>query len=212
MTNKDDANKDLANKETIKNILAGPVTWDALREELLGFSKETLAEMVSMWVDNYWANQSYWVSFVERDFGQENAERLDGEIFKKTARIQAKSLKKLFGFGDDMQAAAFMLRYVSTQWPTAGFRWEIDELTEERLVFHVNQCPMGTYRKANGLELFHCKAVSSSLYDAMMKAVNPLMKATCTHAHPDAPVEDLMCAWEVVYEDAGTGAGSVSGS
>jgi hypothetical protein len=190
----------MTSKEYIEPITAGPVTWPVLKKELLGFSKETLAEMVSMWVDNYWANQNYWVSFVERDFGQENAERLDGEIFKKTARIQAKALKTLFGIGDDMQAAAFVLRYISTQWPTAGFVWEIDELTDERIVFHVNRCPMGTYRKSNGLELFHCKVLSSSLYDAMVKAVNPALKATCTHAHPDAPIEGLMCAWEIAWE------------
>jgi hypothetical protein len=192
----------MAPKESIRPVTAGAVTWPALKEELLSFSKETLAEMVSMWVDNYWANQSYWVSFVERDFGQENAERLDGEIFKKTARIQAKSLKELFGLGDDMQAAAFVLRYISTQWPTAGFRWEIDRVTEERIVFHVNQCPMGTFRKSKGLELFRCKVISSSLYDAMVKAVNPALKATCTHAHPDPPVPDLMCAWEITWEQA----------
>jgi hypothetical protein len=192
----------MASKEYIECIRAGEVTWPALKEELLSFSKDTLAEMVSMWVDNYWANQGYWVSFVERDFGQENAERLDGEIFKKTARIQAKSLKTLFGLGDDMQAAAFVLRYISTQWPTAGFRWEIDEITDERIVFHVNQCPMGTFRKSNGLELFHCKVLSSSLYDAMVKAVNPALKAVCTHAHPDEPVEGLMCSWEIVWEQA----------
>jgi hypothetical protein len=190
----------MAPRKSIQRVTAGSVTWPALKEELLGLSKETLAEMVSMWVDNYWANQSYWVSFVERDFGQENAERLDSEIFKKTARIQAKALKKLFDLGDDMYAAAFVLRYISTQWPTAGFRWEFDEVTDERIVFRVNQCPMGTFRKANGLELFRCKVLSPPLYDATVKAVNPALKATCTHAHPDAPIDDLMCAWEITWE------------
>lgn len=179
---------------------AEKITWEKLREELLTLPKETLADMVSMWVDNYWANQSYWVSYVERDFGQENAERLDGEIFKKTARIQANALKKLLGAGDDMKSAAFVLKYISTQWPSAGFNWEIDELTDERIVFHVNACPMGTYRKARGLEFFKCKVISDSLYNAMIKAVNPKMKAVCTHAHPDEPVQGLMCAWEILYE------------
>jgi len=181
---------------------AGEVTWDALKEELLDLSKDQLAEMVSMWIKNYWANQNYWITFVERDFGQENAERLDGEIFKKTARIQAKALKELFGLGGDMKAMAFVLKHITTQWPPAGFTWTIDELTDERLVFHVDACPMGTFRKGQGLEVFKCKNISTPLYDAMVKAVNPRFKAICTHAHPDAPVEGLMCAWEVVYDDS----------
>ncbi|MDR2487539.1 MAG: L-2-amino-thiazoline-4-carboxylic acid hydrolase [Clostridiales Family XIII bacterium] len=192
----------MAIEKIVDGAKAGPVTWEALRSELLELSKEQLADMVSMWIKNYWANQSYWVTFVERDFGQENTERLDGEIFKRTARIQAKALKDLLGLGDDMKAMAFVLKHITTQWPPAGFEWEIDELTETRLVFHVNACPMGTYRKGAGLEVFRCKEISGSLYDAMVKAVNPRFKATCTHAHPDAPVEGLMCAWEVVYDDA----------
>jgi len=60
---------------------------------------------------------------------------------------------------------------------------------------------MGRYRLGEGLEVFKCKIISSPLYDAMVKAVNPRMKAICTHAHPDEAVAGLMCSWEVVYED-----------
>jgi len=185
----------------IKNSKAEVVTWDSLKAELMELPKETLADMVSMWINNYWANQNYWISFVERDFGQENAERLDGEIFKKTARIQAKGLKALLGLGDDMRTLAFVLKHITTQWVPAGFDWEIDEVTDEHVVFHVNMCPMGRYRLGEGLEVFKCKIISSPLYDAMVKAVNPRMKAICTHAHPDEAVAGLMCSWEVVYED-----------
>jgi hypothetical protein len=189
---------------TIENItegtVAGPVTWEILKEDLLKLPKETLADMVSMWINNYWACQNYWITFVERDFGQEATERLDGEVFKKTARIQAKSLKALLGLGGDMRTMAFVLKHITTQWTPAGFDWVIDEITDEHVVFHVNACPMGKFRMANDLEVFRCKEISSPLYDTMVKAVNPKMHAICTHAHPDEKVEGLMCSWEIVYE------------
>ncbi|GHU65172.1 hypothetical protein AGMMS49983_12440 [Clostridia bacterium] len=190
--------------DTITNItdrtVSGPVTWDVLREDLLQIPKETLVDMVSMWINNYWANQNYWVSFVERDFGQEQAERLDAEVFKKTARIQAKALKALLGLGDDMKTMAFVLKHITTQWTPAGFDWVLDEVTDEHVVFHVNSCPMSKYRLGNDLEVFSCKVIASPLYDTMVKAVNPRMRAICTHAHPDEKVDGLMCAWEIVYE------------
>jgi len=38
--------------------------------------KETLVEMVNMWVKNYWTNQNYWMVNVERDFGFDDTARL----------------------------------------------------------------------------------------------------------------------------------------
>ncbi|MDR2162461.1 MAG: L-2-amino-thiazoline-4-carboxylic acid hydrolase [Clostridiales Family XIII bacterium] len=187
-------------EDAVARTKAGPVDWEQLKEDLLELPKGTLADMVSMWINNYWANQNYWITYVERDFGQQDAERLDGEIFRRTAKIQAQSLKKLLGLGDDMHTLAFVLKHITTQWPPAGFDWAIDEVTDERVIFHVNSCPMGTYRKGQGLEVFRCKEISEPLYDAMVKAVNPRMKAVCTHAHPDEAVEGLMCSWEVTYE------------
>jgi hypothetical protein len=192
--------EEMSVENAVINTKTGPVDWEVLRADLLELPKETLADMVSMWINNYWANQSYWVSFVERDFGQESTERLDGEIFKRTAKIQAQALKKLLGLGDDMRTMAFVLKHITTQWPPAGFDWEIDEVTDERVVFHVNACPMGKYRKAHGLEVFRCKRIAPLLYDAVVKAINPRMKAICTHAHPDEPVEGLMCSWVIQYE------------
>jgi hypothetical protein len=187
-------------ENAVSNTKAGSVDWEVLRADLLELPKETLADMVSMWINNYWANQSYWISFVERDFGQENTERLDGEIFRKTAKIQAQALKKLLNLGDDMRTMAFVLKHITTQWTPAGFDWAIDEISDERVVFHVNACPMGKYRKAHNLEVFHCKQIAPPLYDAMVKSINPRMKAVCTHAHPDETTEGLMCSWVIQYE------------
>jgi hypothetical protein len=188
-------------EKAVNNIKTGNVSWEVLKDDLLQLPKETLADMVSMWINNYWACQSYWITYVERDFGQEAAERLDGEVFKKTAKIQAKELKKLLGLGDDMKAMAFVLKHITTQWTPAGFNWNIDEVTDQHILFHVNECPMGTFRKTNNLELFSCKIISPPLYNALVKAVNPKMMAICTHAHPDKRVEGLMCSWEIKYED-----------
>jgi hypothetical protein len=179
---------------------AGPVTWEALKEDLQQIPKETLIDMVSMWIQNYWACQSYWVTFVERDYGLKAATDMDGEVFEKTARIQARKLKQLLGLGDDMQALAFVLKHTTPQWVPAGFTWEFIKITDDYITMRVRECPMGTFRKGQGLELFPCKNISQPLYTALAKAVNPKMRAICTHAHPDAPKEGVNCEWRFEYE------------
>lgn len=179
----------------------GKVDWELLKSELNELPKEKLVEMVSMWIENYWVVQSYWVTYVERDFGVDNATRLDAEVFKKSIKVQVKKLIKLLGLGNDMQTLAFVLKHTTPQWTPAGFDWEFTEVTDKVVKLQVHACPMGTYRKANDLELFPCKQVSGPLYDALAKAVNPKITATCTHAHPDPPIEGLNCSWEFVMED-----------
>lgn len=178
----------------------GEITWEILKKDLNVISKETLVDMISMWIQNYWACQSYWVTLVERDFGMDNATRIDGEVFEKTARVQAKKLREVLHLGDDMQALAFVLKHTTPQWVPAGFKWEFIEVTDTYITMRVRQCPMGTFRSSQGLELFPCKQISQPLYNALTKAVNPKMRAICTHAHPDAPKEGVNCEWRFEYE------------
>ncbi len=179
----------------------GKVTWENLREELLDLPKEKLVELIDMWVRNYWTKQNYWIVFTERDFGSETAARLDGEIWEKTGRAQAYRLKRILNLGDDVESLATVLKFCAAQWVNSGFEWEFLEITDRKLVFRVNKCPMGTYRKANNLPLFPCKIGSPPLYEAIAHAVNEKFKVTCLHAHPDEPIENVMCEWEFVLAD-----------
>jgi hypothetical protein len=187
-------------ENAVKNVKTGAVTWEVLKADLMELPKETLCDMVSMWIHNWQAVHNYWITYVERDFGEANATRLDSEVVTKNTKIQGKNLKNLLGLGDDMKTAAFVVKHASTQWTPSGFDWVLDEVTDERVVFHIISCPMSTFRKSHNLEVYPCRDISTPLYDALVKTVNPKMKIICTHAHPDKAIEGLMCAWEIVYE------------
>jgi len=46
----------------------GLVSWEELKAGLMDLPEETLVEMISMWVKNYWTLQSYWmVSLLQND-------------------------------------------------------------------------------------------------------------------------------------------------
>jgi hypothetical protein len=179
----------------------GRVAWGEMKAELMGLPKETLAEMVNMWVKNYWTLQSYWMVFIERDYGFEAAGRLDGEVWEKLARTQAGRLKKLLGLGSDTQALATALKFTAPQWAPAGFDWKLIEIGERILTMEVNKCPMGTYRDGLGLERLPCKLGSDRLYRALAKVINPKFEVICLHAHPDPCIEGVMCQWKFNLED-----------
>lgn len=176
------------------------VTPELLRQELGQLPKETLVDLVDLWMQMYWVCQSHWVSYVERDFGVDNATRLDGEVFSKSSKIQGRKLKKVYGLGDDMQALAFLMRHSVLQWAPAGFEWSFTEIAEDHIDLEVRTCPMGTYRKGHGLEVYPCRNFALPLYIELAKTINPNITATCIHAHPDPEVEGLMCRWRFYYE------------
>jgi len=185
-------------KTTNLKSVAGPVTWETLKRDLMSLPKETLAEMVNVWLKNYWTNQNYWMVYTEEAFGFEAAGNMDEKVWGKAGPAQAYRLKKILDLGDDVQALASMFKLTAPQWVPAGFEWAITEITDTRLCFTVHKCPMGTYRKQQNLELLPCKNFSPPLYIGMSKAINEKFETTCIHAHPDPPKENVMCQWEFV--------------
>lgn len=185
----------------MKKIEAGTVNWDTLKEDLMEFTKEELAELVNVWIKNYWTCQSYWMTFVERDFGEEVAGKLDSEVFEQSARVQGHRLKRALNLGDDMQALAFVLKHSALQWSPGGFDWEFDVVSDKEIIMHVKKCPMSVFRDEQKLELMPCKQISPPIYSALAKAINPKIVARCTHAHPDIRKEGVNCEWHFYYED-----------
>jgi len=136
--------------------------------------------------------------FTEQMFGFENAAKMDGMVWERVAPAQAHRTIKALGLGDDMQALASLLKFTAPQWVSAGFEWEFTEVTDTRLKMVIHACPMGTFRKAQNLELLPCKHLSPPLYIGLAKIINEKIEAKCLHAHPDPPKENVMCAWEFV--------------
>ena len=183
------------------NCRVGKIDWELLKRELMSMPKETLAELVNVWLKTFWSLQNYWMVFTEEESGFETAGKLDGKVWEKVAAIQAHRVKKTLGLGDDVQALATVFKFTAPQWAPAGFEWEFDEVAERRLRMTVHQCPMGRYRKEKGLELLPCKYGSPLLYMTLAKVVNERFETTCLHAHPDPPKEGVMCEWEFVLKD-----------
>jgi hypothetical protein len=200
MPERESENRDMSDATDL-TTKAGRVDWELLKGELMSLPKETLAELVNVWLKTYWSLQNYWMVFTEAESGFATAGKLDAQVWEKVAPIQAHRVKKALGLGDDVQALAAVLKFTAPQWAPAGFDWEFVEVAEKELRMTVHQCPMGTYRKERNLELLPCKFGSPLLYTALAKVVNEKFETTCLHAHPDPPKEGVMCEWEFVLTD-----------
>lgn len=185
----------------LKKSEPGKVNWDILRTELLDMPKETLVEMVNDWLKTYWDLQGYWMILTEKVSGFDMACDLDIKIWERVGPIQAKRAKRTLGLGDDIQSLATIFKFTAPQWVSAGFEWEITEITDKKLVMTINHCPMETYRNSQNLELLPCKLGNPSIYEVVSKAINEKFVTTCLHAHPDPPEEGVMCRWECKLED-----------
>jgi len=188
-------------EKTYSKTSSGKVTWNALRKELLELPKEDIVDLVDAWVKTFWTLQNYWMIFTERDFGFDNAARLDGEIWEKLAKAQGYRLKKVFKLGNDIQSLASLLKFCAAQWVNSGFEWEFVQITDQRLVMRVNKCPMGTYRTSQNLPLLPCKLGAPDLYRTFAGVINEEIEVSCLHAHPDAPKPGVMCEWEFILPE-----------
>jgi hypothetical protein len=94
----------------------GKVDWELLKRELMSMSKETLVELVNVWLKTFWSLQNYWMVFTEAESGFETAGKLDAKVWEKVASIQAYRVKRALGLGDDVQALATVFKFTAPQW------------------------------------------------------------------------------------------------
>ena len=166
----------------------GPVVWEeGLKAELMELPKETLAEMVNLWLKTYWTLQNYWMVFTEQEFGFENAARMDEMVWTKLAPAQGHRTAKVLGLGDDVQSLAALIKFTAPQWVEAGFEWEYTEVSEKRLAMTIHACPMGKYRKSKNLELLPCKNISPPLYIELGPYHQPQVRMPLPARSPGPP-------------------------
>jgi len=75
-------------KKFMKKIEAGKVDWEVLKADLMELPKEKLVELIDIGEKNYWSCQSYWMTYVERDYGEDAAGRFLGSFAMVTDIMQ----------------------------------------------------------------------------------------------------------------------------
>lgn len=148
---------------------------------------------------NWLAHDGLWFLEVEKAHGMDHAITLDANAWRQFTVIEARRIMDRLGLkpGGGMKALAQALDHrlyalLNTQ--------SITHLSEDRLVFTMNNCRVQSARTKRNLPDFPCKQVGVIEYGFFASAIDPRIKTRCLFCPPDKHPADAYCSWEFTFE------------
>lgn len=165
------------------------------REMLAEMPAERLSDFFFLQIRNLWRVDGLYFLGIEQKFGTEAAAEIDAGVWEMMAKIEAKSLQKMFQVGEnpDVPAIVDLLRKSS---------WALDqpfktvEVASKRATLSVDNCRTQETRLSKGLCEFPCKKVRFGYLRNFAKALNPKVEVNCLVCPPDKHPKDAWCKWE----------------
>lgn len=76
------------------------------------------------------------------------------------------------------------------------FKPEVVELTDNKAVFRITDCPPQKARVRDGRGEFPCKQVGMIMFKAYAEAIDPRIKLTNLACPPDTHLPQYWCEWQ----------------
>jgi hypothetical protein len=165
------------------------------REMLAKMPIENLLDFFFLQIRNLWRVDGLYFLGIEKKFGTEAATEIDAGVWQIMARIEAKSIRKMFQVREnaDIQTIISLLRRSS---------WALDqpfktfELSNKRAFLITDRCRTQETRLKKGLDEFPCKKVRFGYLKNFAKTLNPNVEVNCLVCPPDKHPPNLWCKWE----------------
>jgi hypothetical protein len=156
---------------------------------------EKLLDYFFLQIRNLWRVDGLYFLGIEKKFGTEAATEIDAGVWQAMAQIEAKTLQKLLGIGEnpDVPTIIDLLRKSS---------WALDqpfktvEVVEKRAVLQIIRCRTQETRLGKALEEFPCKKVRFGYLRLFAKTLNPKVEVNCLVCPPDEHPKNSWCRWE----------------
>ena len=168
--------------------------------DIKDLDKEQLLVLLQDAAKNWLAHDGLWFQAVESRFGLEAALEMDTRAWEKFTVIEAQRIMKFLGLkpGGGISALTQALKFrlyahINVQ--------EIQEVSEARCVFRMNNCRVQEARKRKGLPDFPCKSVGLVEYSGFARTIDPRLRTRCLACPPDPHPSNFWCAWEFSLED-----------
>lgn len=165
------------------------------RAMLAKMPNEKLLDFFFLQIRNLWRVDGLYFLGIEQKFGTEAATEIDAGVWQVMARIEAKSLRKMFQVRENanIQTIISLLRKSS---------WALDqpfktvEASNKRAVLITDRCRTQETRLKKGLDEFPCKKVRFAYLENFAKTLNPDVEVYCLVCPPDKHPRNLWCKWE----------------
>jgi len=165
------------------------------RKMLAEMSMEKLLDFFFLQIRNLWRVDGLYFLGIEAKFGTEAATEIDAWVWETMAKIEAKSLKRMFNVGENPNVATVMNLLRKSSW-ALDQPFKTVEINPKKAVLSIDKCRTQEARLKKGLNEFPCKKVRYGYLRNFAKTLNPNMKVKCLICPPDKHPPNLWCKWE----------------
>ncbi|NTU89273.1 MAG: hypothetical protein HGA54_05105 [Actinobacteria bacterium] len=160
---------------------------------LQDLTREDLYKLIEMYSKNWMALDGVWFQSIERKFGMDEAMFHDAEAWKRYTVIEARRIKDFLDLPDQAGLEglkkALSLRFV------ANVNKNESILTDNTLLFRVNECRVQIARARKGMEYHPCKPVGLIEYSEFARIIDERITCECLSCHPDVTDTSCSCSW-----------------
>jgi hypothetical protein len=166
------------------------------REILSKLSTKEKFDFLYLQVRNIWRVDGLYFLKIEEMFGTEAATKIDTEIWKTMAIIEAKSLHRMFNAKETKDIQTIMRLLLMSSW-ALDQPFKKTEIGDKNAVLSVVRCRTQETRLKKGLHEFPCKQVRLGYLQNFVETINPNAKARCMVCPPDKHSSNIWCKWEI---------------
>jgi len=165
------------------------------RETLAKMLTEELLDFFFLQTRNLWRVDGLYFLGIEEKFGTEAATEIDAGVWQIMAKIEAKSLRRMFQVDENADIPTILRLLQKSSW-ALDQPFKTIEISNSRAVLSIDRCRTQEARLKKGLGEFPCKKVRFGYLRNFAKTLNSNVEVNCIICPPSKHPENLWCKWE----------------
>lgn len=164
------------------------------REMLAKMPMEKFLDFLFLHVRNLWRVDGLYFLGIEKEFDTEAATKIDAGVWQIMAKIEAKSLQRMFQVNKNADITTIMSLLQKSSW-ALDQPFKTIEMSDNKAVLSIDKCRTQEARLKKGLGEFPCRKVRFGYLKNFATTLNPNVEVDCLVCPPDKHPPDLWCRW-----------------